>query len=150
MNSRNAIAALTVTGLCLTGIATTNAQADTTPASPTTAAASPTTTSPAASTTTTAASGTTASGTTVTATPDPNAPVTTVVTVTAPAVTVTPTPANDASSRMMEASSLSERGLNFFATLNGIIVVLGGLIQALTVLAAVSPQFREMLAGFFV
>lgn len=148
MKSRTAIALLTAAGLGLTGVATANAangssssngvaSATTTPtvtAAPT-ATDTPATTYPVTATTTVVGTdGVTTVVESVTAEPT--------------TVTYTPPKPTDASSKLVELSTLSQRGQTIFMVLNAVLAVLGVAIQVVTAVVATNPEMADQLRSW--
>lgn len=149
MNSRTAIALLTAAGLGLTGVATANAANGSSSNSSSNGVASATVT--ATPTPTVTATPTTTYPVTATTTVVGTDGVTTVVeSVTAEPTTVTYTPPKptDASSKMMELSTLSERGQTVFMVINAVITVLGIAIQVATAVLATNPAMVDQLRAW--
>lgn len=150
MKSRTALAVLTATALGMTGIASANADSSSKP-SPSSATGTPTSTPTGTPipTPTPTVTVTYPITTTVTTVGEDNIATEVVQEIHEPTtVTVTPPKPTDASSRMVEMSTLSERGEKFFMIVNMIIVVLSGLIQVLTFLVAANPQLADQLRAF--
>lgn len=152
MNSRTAIALLTAAGLGLTGVATANAANSSSNGSSSNASVSATVTAtPTVTGTPTASAPTATYPVTTTSTVVGTDGVTTVVeSVVAEPTTVTYTPPKptDASSKMMELSTLSERGQTFFMVLNAVITVLGIAIQVATAVLASNPAMLDQLRSW--
>ncbi|MEH0147586.1 hypothetical protein V6D40_07935 [Corynebacterium sp. Q4381] len=149
MKSRTAIALLTAAGLGLTGVASANAANAANGSSSSNGVASATVT--ATPTTTPIATPTTTYPVTATSTVVGSDGVTTVVeSVTAEPTTVTYTPPKptDASSKMMELSTLSERGQTIFMVINAVLTVLGIAIQVATAVLASNPEMVDQLRAW--
>lgn len=152
MKSRTTIALVTAAALGLTGVATANAASSSSSSSRGEATVSTTATVTATPTATPSTTTASAYPVTATSTMVGTDGVTTVVeAVTAEPTTVTYTPPKptDAFSRMVELSTLSERGQTFFMILNAVITILGVAIQAAGFVLATNPamvdQFRTWL-----
>lgn len=146
MNSRTALALVTAAGLALTGVASANA-----------ASSSSSDGSSSGASKTTVTSTTTTSPTT---TPTTTYPVTTTATVTGTdgvttvvesvileptTVTHTPPKPTDLSSRLVEASSLSERGQMIFAILGAVMTSVTILIEVAGFVLATNPELLDQV-----
>lgn len=147
MNSRTALALLTAAGLTLTGVASANAASSSSSngsssnPSQTTATLTTTTTPPAASPTTTYPVTTTA---TVTGTDGVTTVVESVI-LEPTTVTHTPPKPTDLSSRLVETSTLSERGQVIFAILGAVMTSVGVLVQVATFVLSTNPELLDQV-----